>query len=191
MGRQLSKTGGTPTAAKRSAPWWRTGSPCPSPALNNLRREALESLRPACGATPLADREFHPGARYENRNECASIGPSGPGQVSRELLALEPALVYVPLSELAAHPELWRGPSPTAGRLTAPDRLGPGDPRPELEQVKALGVTDALVNNLGMLPRARAWASRSAGDYGLEIYNAQALKAQAPGPSSPAPSPLS
>lgn len=43
-------------------------------------------------------------------------------------------------------------------------------------QVRALGVKDALLGNLGMFPIARELGFTLRGDFGLEIYNAQALK---------------
>ena len=55
------------------------------------------------------------------------------------------------------------------------DREYPGL-REKLEQVRALGVKDALLGNLGMFPIARELGFTLRGDFGLEIYNAQALK---------------
>ena len=46
----------------------------------------------------------------------------------------------------------------------------------QLRQVKDLGVTDALVGNLGMLPVARELGFTLRGDFGLEVYNSQAVK---------------
>lgn len=179
---QLSKTGGTPYRCEKVRALVEDGLSLPLSALNNLRREALEGLSARRVEPPhWRTGEFHPGARYENRKNAPILTVSvlRAGQVSRELLALEPALVYVPLSELAAHPELseWAKPGQLAVSLP---RIAWDRERPEmlaqLEQVKALGVTDALVNNLGMLPPARAMGFTLRGDYGLEIYNAQALK---------------
>ena len=42
--------------------------------------------------------------------------------------------------------------------------------------MRALGVKDALLGNLGMFPIARELGFTLRGDFGLEIYNAQALK---------------
>ena len=100
-------------------------------------------------------------------------------QLTDELLRLRPALVYVPLDELAAHLEKAAGTEHTSIGVSLPrvawDREYPGL-REKLEQVRALGVKDALLGNLGMFPIARELGFTLRGDFGLEIYNAQALK---------------
>ena len=80
-------------------------------------------------------------------------------QLTDELLRLRPALVYVPLDELAAHLEKAVGTEHTSIGVSLPrvawDREYPGL-REKLEQVRALGVKDALLGNLGMFPIAQA-----------------------------------
>ena len=45
-----------------------------------------------------------------------------------------------------------------------------------LKKVKDLGVKDALVGNLGMIQVAKELGFTLRGDFGLEVYNAQAVK---------------
>ena len=45
-----------------------------------------------------------------------------------------------------------------------------------LDQARRLGITDALVGNLGLAPIARAMGFALRGDFGLEVYNSQAVK---------------
>ena len=134
--------------------------------------------------TYLADVSYQVRAHFifnENRREepVLTISVRRAEQLTDELLRLRPALVYVPLDELAAHPEKAAGTEHTSIGVSLPrvawDREYPGL-REKLEQVRALGVKDALLGNLGMFPIARELGFTLRGDFGLEIYNAQALK---------------
>ena len=179
---QLSRTGGTPYRCGQVRALVEENLSLPLAALNALRREALEKLSVQRQEPPRRRTgEYHAGARYENRREepVLTISVRRAEQLTDELLRLGPALVYVPLDELAAHPEKAAGTEHTSIGVSLPrvawDREYPGL-REKLEQVRALGVKDALLGNLGMFPIARELGFTLRGDFGLEIYNAQALK---------------
>ncbi|MCR1910303.1 U32 family peptidase [Flavonifractor plautii] len=179
---QLSRTGGTPYRCGQVRALVEENLSLPLAALNALRREALEKLSVQRQEPPRRRAgEYHAGARYENRREepVLTISVRRAEQLTDELLRLRPALVYVPLDELAAHPEKAAGTEHTSIGVSLPrvawDREYPGL-REKLEQVRALGVKDALLGNLGMFPIARGLGFTLRGDFGLEIYNAQALK---------------
>ncbi len=179
---QLSRTGGTPYRCGQVRALVEENLSLPLAALNALRREALEKLSVQRQEPPRRRAgEYHAGARYENRREepVLTISVRRAEQLTDELLRLRPALVYVPLDELAAHPEKAAGTEHTSIGVSLPrvawDREYPGL-REKLEQVRTLGVKDALLGNLGMFPIARELGFTLRGDFGLEIYNAQALK---------------
>ena len=177
--KQLARTGGTPYRCAAVRTKLDGGLSLSAAALNHLRRTALEDLS-AQRVLPPARRsgEFHPGVRYENRREAPALTLSvrRAEQLTPELLALEPALVYVPLEELAAHPELaGAGPLAAVRPRVAWDREWEEMLR-QLRQVRDMGVSDALVGNLGMVSAAREAGFRLRGDFGLEVYNTQALK---------------
>ena len=179
---QLSRTGGTPYRCGQVRALVEENLSLPLAALNALRREALEKLSVQRQEPPRRRTgEYHAGTRYENRREepVLTISVRKAEQLTDELLRLRPALVYVPLDELAAHPEKAAGTEHTSIGVSLPrvawDREYPGL-REKLEQVRALGVKDALLGNLGMFPIARELGFTLRGDFGLEIYNAQALK---------------
>ncbi len=179
---QLSRTGGTPYRCEKVRALVEEGLSLPLAALNALRRETLEDLSRQRQQPPARrSGEYHAGARYENRREppVLTISVRRAEQVTGELLELAPALVYVPLDELAAHPETAAGTPETRIGVTLPrvawDRERPGMLE-QLRQVRALGVEDALIGNLGMLACARELGFTLRGDFGLEVYNAQALK---------------
>ena len=179
---QLSRTGGTPYRCVKVRSLVEEGLSLPLAALNALRREALDGLTRQREQLPRRRQgEFHPGARYENRKEppALTISARTAEQVTRELLALGPAMVYIPLEELAAHPEKAQAPAGTKIGVILPrvawDREM-DQVTDQLRQVKDLGITDALVGNLGMAPVAQKLGFTLRGDFGLEVYNSQAVK---------------
>ena len=179
---QLSRTGGTPYRCAKVRALVEDGLSLPLAALNALRREALDGLTKQREEPPRRRQgEYHPGARYENRKEPPelTISVRTAEQVTKELLDLGPAMVYILLEELAAHPEKAQAPAGTKIGVILPriawDREM-GQVEEQLRQVKDLGVTDALVGNLGMLPVARELGFTLRGDFGLEVYNSQAVK---------------
>ena len=179
---QLSRTGGTPYRCAKVRALVEDGLSLPLAALNALRREALDGLTKQREEPPRRRQgEYHPGAREENRKEPPeqTLSVRTAEQVTKELLDLGPAMVYIPLEELAAHPEKAQAPAGTKIGVVLPriawDREM-GQVEEQLRQVKDLGVTDALVGNLGMLPVARELGFTLRGDFGLEVYNSQAVK---------------
>ena len=179
---QLSRTGGTPYRCVKVRSLVEEGLSLPLAALNALRREALDGLTKQREQLPQRRQgEFHPGARYENRKEppALTISVRTAEQVTGELLALGPAMVYIPLEELAAHPEKAQAPAGTKIGVTLPrvawDREM-DQVTDQLRLVKDLGITDALIGNLGMAPVAQKLGFTLRGDFGLEVYNSQAVK---------------
>ena len=178
---QLSKTGGTPYRCDKVRALVEDGLSLPLSALNAMRREVLEDLSRQRTALPeRRSGEFHPGARYNNRKEAPELTVSvlKADQVTAALMEQDPTLVYVPAGELYAHPEtveLAKGRVAVTLPRVAWDRER-DELVKQLEKARELGVTDALVGNLGMLPIARELGFTLRGDYGLEVYNAQALK---------------
>ena len=182
VGTQLSRTGGTPYRCEKVRALVEDGLSLPLASLNALRREALEELTRQRQQLPRRrSGEYHAGARYENRKEppVLTISVRSAEQVTGELLAQRPALVYVPLEELATHPEKAAGTEHTRIGAILPrvawDREVP-QMLEQMQKVRELGVTDALVGNLGILAPARDLGFTLRGDFGLEVYNSQAVK---------------
>ncbi|WP_130869878.1 U32 family peptidase [Intestinimonas massiliensis (ex Afouda et al. 2020)] len=179
---QLSRTGGTPYRCAKVRALVEDDLSLPLAALNALRRQALDGLTKQREEPPKRRHgEYHPGARYENQKEppVLTVSVRTAEQVTKELLDLGPAMVYIPLEELAAHPEKAQAPAGTKIGVILPriawDREM-GRVEEQLRQVKDLGVTDALIGNLGMLPVAKELGFTLRGDFGLEVYNSQAVK---------------
>ena len=182
---QLAKTGGTPYCCEQVRALVEPGLSLPLSTLNGLRRAVLEDLSAQRMAPPRRETApFHPGARYENLKEppVLTVSLKKMEQLSRELEALRPALCYLPAEELAAYPEqvralLKRGETRLAAILPriALDRELP-QLRQQLESLRQMGIDEVLVGNLGLLNLARELGFTLRGDYGLNLYNSQALK---------------
>lgn len=96
------------------------------------------------------------------------------------MLALRPTVLYVPLAEILANPDL-------PGRLGVETQLAAVLPRvtwsgedrqlaAQLREVYALGVRQLLVGNLGQLKIAKAAGFAVRGDFGLNIYNSRSMQ---------------
>ena len=183
--KQLARTGGTPYRCARVRALVEPGLSVPVAALNALRRQVLEELTRQRGAAPAAPNvgPFHAGVRYENRKEPPTLTLSlrSAGQLTPALCDLKPALVYLPAEELAAHPEA----AETA--LAAGVRMGVILPRicwdrereeldKQLSAARSQGVTDALVGTLDLIAPARDHGFTLRGDFGLSVFNSQAIK---------------
>ena len=181
---QLSKMGGTAYYCEGARSVVERGLAVPLSALNALRRTVLADLTEQRAAVPeRRHAPYREGARYENRREGPVVTASllRAGQLTAELAALAPALVYLPAEELAAHPEA----AETAAAYGVPlavtlprvcfDREAP-ELTELLERCRALGVTQALAGNLGVAELGRAAGFELRGDYGLQVFNSQAEK---------------
>ncbi len=181
---QLSRTGGTPYVCEWAAAKVEEGLSLPLSVLNGLRRQALEALSVQRMAPPeRRQEEFHPGVRYENRRDppVFTVSVRDAGQLSRELLALHPALVYLPAEEGKAHPEAvercQKAGVPVAALL--PRICADGETlalEEALGVLRGLGVEEVLAGTLGVARRAFGLGFRVRGDFGLGVYNSQTLK---------------
>ena len=181
---QLSKTGGTPYLCQGVRALVEPGLSVPVSVLNSLRRQVLDGLSKQRSALPNRKRgEFKVGARYANRLEPPQVNVSlrSAAQLAGDLLALKPAMLSLPAGELAAHPEaaekvLTHG---IALAVELPrictDRELPAL-KEQLAKAKELGATDALVGNIGLLSAAAELGFTVRGDFGLPVFNTQAIK---------------
>lgn len=180
----LRKTGGTPFVCQTARIYAEEGLSLPISAVNALRRTVLEALEAERKTPP--DRKtgaYQPGVRFQNRPDppVLTVSVSHMAQLSKELLALSPALVYVPLEEAAGSlskvEALCRAGTPLA--VSMPRILWDSE-WPEvlrqLDAVRSAGIAEALTGNLGQIDplRERGFALR--GDFGLNAYNSQTLK---------------
>ena len=118
--------------------------------------------------------------RKEHAGEASprlSVSVARAGQVSTELLALSPALLYVPAEEIPALPPLaipraYSGPYCPAFTQTQTDPGCCACCKPPQNR----GAAGAAVSNLGHLPLCREAGLPMRGDWGLNVTNSETLR---------------
>jgi len=181
---QLSKTGGTPFRVTEVRCLVQDGLAVPLSELNGLRRQVLDGLSARRTAVPQRRHgEYKMGARYENYRGEPDIYVSlrRVEQMTFELVKQRPAMITLPVEEIAAHPDdvtaaIDRG-VPVAAMLPRIcfDRELPGL-REQLEACRGAGVAGVYAGNLGLIPLCKELGFSLRGDFGLQVFNSQGVK---------------
>ena len=154
----------------------------PASAINAMRRDALAILTAQRGRAPKRQiNAYNPPALYDGMSGelQLTISVRQVSQITSRMLALRPAVLYVPLEELVEHPEL-------PGLLGVETQLAAILPRvvwsgenqrlaQQLRSAYAMGVRQLLVGNLGQVRIAKAAGFAVRGDFGLNIFNSRAM----------------
>ena len=178
---RLRKTGGTAFTVTDCAVTLDEGLAVSASALNALRREALERLTALRCAIPPR-RSFDYVSPEKTENPAApprfTVSIARAEQLTDELIALRPALVYLPIelvSQLDLAPYLERtkfvAVLPRIYRTREESML-----RAMLAEAKKRGVTGVTVGNLGHFALAGDLGLTVHGDYSLNICNSAALR---------------
>ena len=179
---RLAKTGGTPYYLQNFSAVIDNGVTISAASINALRRDALNRLTAlrARRETPALHRPAR-SVVYPGPKEIPApvVQVTTKEQITEKLLKMKPAALYVPLHILAQDPvychELGRrvrvaAVLPRIIQDHEMERI-----KRDLRTVKDMGIRDVLVGNLGMLMPVREMGFRIRGDYGLNIYNSQAV----------------
>lgn len=192
---QLSRSGGTPFAVRKTEISVPDGLSIPKSELNALRRELLEQLTALRAAVP--PRRVNPGAIAPlfASSSTPSEMPAAAGdepqliftlrradQLTEELAALPHRRIDLPLEELCANPASVSQALEQGAHLCAQlPRIGWDREKPalleNLKTVAALGVHDALIPSWDMLYPARSLGFTLHGDFALGVCNDQTLLA--------------
>ena len=180
---QLKKTGGTPylcTAVRSSLD---PDLMLPASAINAMRRDVIAELTAKRGrAAPARLNAYDEPPRYDGiaGEPQLTIAVRTAGQITSRMLSMKPTVLYVPLSELAEHPELPQRVSvETQLAAVLPRVIWSGELAPiarQLRTVYEMGVRQVLAGNLGQLHIARAAGFAVRGDFGLNIVNSRAMR---------------
>ena len=179
---RLSKTGGTPYRCAGVRVKLDPDMILSASAINAMRRDALNQLT-ALRARHEMPRLGKPGTIRERYGV-----PGQPGltvqvttreQITGRLLNMETAMLYVPLHILVEDRELVKKLVRRGGvAVVLPRIIHDG----EMEQLvdnlmllRAQGVTEALVSNIGHLLPVREAGLKARGDFGLNIYNSGSI----------------
>ena len=179
---RLSKTGGTPYYCAGVRSVLEPGLMLSASVINAMRREVLDRLTAVRGRVELPQLGSY-------SRLTAYPGEEGPAkltvavrtvdQITPKLLSMSPAVLYVPVSELLAHPELPRSiPAETELAAILPRVIRDGERTQwaaALEHVRIMGVKQVLTGNLGQIRLAKQKGLTVRGDFGLNIYNSRAM----------------
>ncbi len=176
---RLSKTGGTVFTADSVEIELDEGLMVAASVINGLRREVLDELaarredipaRRELPASPLPDAPEPP------QEMAFTVSVSRARQVTAELLAEKPAIVYIPAEELdGLEPTGLHGETELCAVLPRVFRTADEQPlRAMLERHPE--VTSVAIGNLGHLPIVRGLDRTLRGDFGLNVYNSRAVK---------------
>ena len=179
---RLQKTGGTAFTPAACTAEVAEGLSLSAASLNALRRRGLEALAEIRVRPPLR-REGGIPAAAGDRGPAAppdlTVSLMDPGQLTAELMAFAPAVVSLPLHRMEeADLSPWRG-SDTVFSLELPrvwrDRDEPWL-RGKLLEGRERGFSAVQIHNIGHLPLLEGIPLALRGDYGLNIFNANAVE---------------
>jgi len=182
LAQRIAKTGGTPFRCVEVRTHVDPGLTISAAAINAMRRDALNqltALRARREEHPIRKPKPVPMYRGPKALPGLTVQVTAKEQLTKKLLGMETAMLYVPLHILAEDEDLTLQ-LVQRGKLAAvlPRIIHDGE-MPRLQQnlskLRQLGVTDALVGNLGLLAPVREAGMRVRGDFGLNIYNSGAM----------------
>ena len=183
---QLHKTGGTPFYCAGVKATVDPGLALPPSVFNPMQRkllaEILECRKPA---TALAEGEYVPGEHVGGNDSPPILTASvlSIDQLSKEMENLCPAIVYIPVMELEHESTILRGflENEAISVSVALPRIIHDSERKKvsekLDRALELGITEALVGNIGHIQFARNHGMVVRGDYGLNVFNSESLNA--------------
>ena len=179
---RLAKTGGTPYVCTQVRADITPGVTLSAAAINGLRRDVLNMLT-AQRARRDEPRLGRPGKIHNfpgNRHHPAlTVQVTTREQITPKLLKLAPAVLYVPLHLLIQDTGFCRELAHRANVCAVLPRIVHDGEMAALCQsmrtVRALGVREVLVGNLGLLLPAQECGMETRGDFGLNLYNSAAV----------------
>ncbi len=182
---RLAKTGGTPYFCIDVKSVVEPGLSLSAAAINAMRREVLDHLTALRGRahTERSLSSYTAPILYPGNVKPPrwTVQIQSLKQLTPSVLALQPALLYVPLS-------LFRESTGWISRIPEKTRLCVTLPRitwsSELPQIRELldlayqaGIRTALVGNLGQIEPVRARGFQIRGDFGLNLTNSRSMAA--------------
>ena len=179
---RLEKTGGTPYLCRQVKVDLRQGLTLSAAAINAMRRDALNKLTALRGRQepPKTGKWIKPTIYAGERSTPVYTAQvTTREQITKNLLKSKPAVLYVPLHILTADlqfaAELCKRVKVCA---VLPRIVHDGEVaglQQNLRLVKASGVREALVGNLGHLLPVRECGMVIRGDFGLNLFNSTAV----------------
>jgi len=181
---QLHKTGGTPFLCSGVKGTVEPGLSLPISAFNEMRRSLLADIMEQRRPVPSrVEGEFTPGERVPGHSAppALTVSVMRAAQLSSSMEKLKPKILYIPVTEFGYEtPELLGFlENEEINVVVALPRVIHDNERKKvaemLDRVLSLGVTEALVGNLGHIQFARSQGLAVRGDFGLNVFNSESL----------------
>ncbi len=180
---RLSKTGGTPYVSIGCRAIVDRGLTLPAASINAMRRDVLSHLTAVRGRIEPPEIGRYTAPRIvpgPKGRPALTIEVLSAAQVTPDVLRRKPEILYIPLSELCAHPQCIRSvPSETTVCAILPRVIWDSETRrvlDRLDTVYELGVREVLLGNLGHITLARSRGFSIRGDFGLNLFNSRAMQ---------------
>jgi len=179
---RLSKTGGTPYRCVDVRTDIAPGLVLSAAAINGLRRDVLNLLtaqRARLDSNPLGRPARTAHYRGPATPPEMTVQVTAREQITPRLLQFGASVLYVPLHILVSDGELCRELTRHTAVCAVLPRIVHDKDLPKLRQdlllVKQFGVQEALIGNVGLLLPVRECGLRARGDFGLNLYNSDAV----------------
>ena len=179
---RVSKTGGTPYRCTEVRTRVDPGLSLSAAAINSMRRDALNQL------TAIRARREQPKLGSPKRIQDHLGVKGAPGltiqvtsreQLTKKLISMESAMLYVPMHILMEDPDLCAALANRRRVAAVLPRIVHDGELPKLKEqlltLKDQGIRDVLVGNLGLLIPCREAGMRIHGDFGLNLYNSRSM----------------
>lgn len=180
---QLRKTGGTPFRCVQAQVHAGENAAASLSAINALRRECLEALKEKRSKTPeRSEGTFMTGFKLPNLKDEPKITVSATlaNQISDELLALNPALVALPLHEAVNSPEVVsKAIEKTTFAVTLPRIIWDNElnqTREMLDIAYEMGIRHAMAGNVAHFSLLKKKGFEIHCDFGFNVFNSHSLK---------------
>ena len=181
---RLKKTGGTPYRCVEVKADVTPGLTMSAAAINAMRRDVLNLLTAQRGrldthAPGRAEKQpIYPGNRHR---PVLTVQVTAREQITRQLLEMAPAVLYVPLHILTQDPLFCQELAQRVTVCAVLPRIIRDDRWPvvqhQLAQLRKLGVGEVLIGNLGHLLPAHKAGMKLRGDVSLNLYNSASVNA--------------
>ena len=183
---QLHKTGGTPFYCVGVKGTVAPGLSLPLSAFNEMRRSLLAELMEKRKPAPVREEgDFVPGEDFLGYGgpPITTVSVMNLNQLSAEMEELAPKIVYIPIMEFDVE-------SPMMQRFLKNDKINVVATLPRvihdnerklvsnsLAKAVDMGVSEALVGNIGHIQFAKSHGMAIRGDFGLNAFNSETLYA--------------
>ncbi len=179
---RLAKTGGTPYLCESVRCVLDPNLSVSAAELNRLRRDVLTQLSAVRGrvAPPeLGKYTAAPKVAGSKTTPEWTVSVLKTEQITKKLMQMKPAVLYVPLSEIILHSEHYQKLARTQKIAAVLPRVIRDDELTELNnglnRLSAIGIRRVMVGNLGHIALVRSRGFEVAGDFGLNLYNSRSM----------------